>query len=215
MKTFKQYIIEDLSDFKFKTREEVLQWFEKLQSVGEHCSIPEGKLVVDSNGSMIMQHWMMAGPNDQQQVIPVQFRRVKGTFSVNGCGLINFHGCPETVDGTFACWSNPATSLEGCPKNVGNDFDARWLFGVSNLSGIHKIVKKIGGAFTIPNTVTSSVLGLLMIPFWEIKVSMTAIPVGSKLPKVVEIVNRHSKERDVLECQEELISAGFKEYAKL
>jgi hypothetical protein len=58
------------------------------------------------------------------------------------------------------------------------------------------------------NPITSHILGVLLIEGCELIIL--------DYPKVHNIINKHLKgDRDVFACQEELIEAGFDEYAKL
>jgi hypothetical protein len=83
---------------------------------------------------------------------------------------------------------------------------------LTSLKNVHKIVKKIDGAFGCDgNKIKSHVLGVLLIE-------------GCRLfridnNKVEDIVNKYLKEpmskQRMIDCQNELIDAGFEEYAQL
>jgi hypothetical protein len=80
---------------------------------------------------------------------------------------------------------------------------------LTSLKQIHELINRIDGfADFRGNPIQSSVLGLIIIK--ELK----RVLMDNK--EVEEIINKHlSSERDILECQEELITNGYREYAKL
>ena len=152
--------------------------------------------------------------------------------------LFDLKGMPKVVYGSVTCSLAELHSLEGAPKYVSGTFDASSNFLSSyvgapkncqtlDLSSNPKLttLKDIGNYFTflefihIPHTVQSNILGLLRIQGlksvatrfrpWE------SVSVG--LSEAMSIVNKYLKEpdKDILECQEELIDAGLKQYAKL
>jgi hypothetical protein len=62
-----------------------------------------------------------------------------------------------------------------------------------------------------PHSISNTVLPLLKCP---VGLRLVSARVSSN-SKWLEIVKSHMKDRDILTCQEELIEAGYKEYAKL
>ncbi len=152
---------------------------------------------------------------------------VGGNFSCTDNKLKNLIGGPKRVDGDFFCGRNELESLEGSPETVGIDFycqanKLKSLVGITkkvkdlcvngnqltNLHNIHKMVDIDGAADFLANPITSHVLGLLMMPKLE-EVYLDNV-------KVLRIINRHlAGDRDVFACQEELIDAGFEDYAQL
>lgn len=55
--------------------------------------------------------------------LPLNFRNVSGSFDCNFCTLTTLEGCPKSVGENFQCGFNQLTSLEGCSRSVGRDFD--------------------------------------------------------------------------------------------
>ena len=157
---------------------------------------------------------------------------VGGDFSCFGNQLTSLAGAPSSVGGYFACYGNQLTSLDGAPSSVGGDFSC---FGnqltslagapssvggyfacsdnqLTSLAGIHKIIKKMDGIFyATGNPIKSHVLGLLMIPGCK--------EVELKNKKVEKILNKYLPNTGgnqwVMQCQTELIEAGYRDYAKL
>ena len=82
---------------------------------------------------------------------------------------------------------------------------------LTSLKDIHKHIKKIGrSAFFKDNDIQSHVLGLMLIK------DLKKVQLDNK--EVEAIINRHlagGSMRSAMECQAELIQAGFEEYAKL
>ena len=131
-----------------------------------------------------------------------------GHFSCSNKKLTSLKGAPSSVSGYFSCYSNNLTSLEGAPSSVGGHFVCS-RNKLTSLHNIHKQIKHIGlYAYFECNPITSCVLGLLLIDGLE-KVYLDT-------NGVEDIINKHLKgERDVFACQEELIEAGFDEFAQL
>jgi len=54
--------------------------------------------------------------------LPLKFGRVTGSFYCFNNELTTLDGCPREVGGSFDCCHNQLTSLEGCPVEVGGSF---------------------------------------------------------------------------------------------
>lgn len=162
-------------------------------------------------------------------VMGKQPEHIDGDFYCSNLKLTSLKGSPSTIDGRFRCSNNKLTSLEGSPSKVGDDFycevnklstlegapsyigDLFYCYNnnLTSLHNIHKQIKYIGGiAIFEKNPITSHVLGLLMIERLE------NIRIDNQV--VQGILNKHLEgDRDVFACQEELIEAGFEDFAKL
>lgn len=136
-------------------------------------------------------------------------KEVGGIFCCDNNKLTSLVGCPKKIGGYFDCTHNKITSLEGIPTSIrGNCYC--YDNELTNLKDIHKMITTIRGHFFCNhNLITSHVLGLLMI---------------SELTKVVcdndgwgNILNRYlgKGRKGMLDCQNELIEAGYEEYAQL
>lgn len=146
--------------------------------------------------------------------IPVQFGTVAGDFSVSDTALVSLVGSPKVCGISFFCTNTKIQSFEGAPEIIKGSLVANGCLNVHSLHNIHKHVKEIGGHFLIPETVATSILGLLKIR------NLTSAPLFSEmseeLMKAGAIVNRHLKgDRNIHACQEELLEAGLKEFARL
>jgi hypothetical protein len=158
--------------------------------------------------------------------------------------LTSLEGAPQKIDGDFICDSNKnitslkgmpqegvreihsvgcsLTSFEGCPKKV-----ERGVFAtgnpIKNLKNIHKIFDAINGEMELPDSIESNILGLLKIKNLR-KISFFA---GEKSPiktsketktEISNIINKYlpnPTSAQIIDCQNELIEAGFEEYAEL
>ena len=119
--------------------------------------------------------------------------------------------CPKEVGGYFYCSFNQLTSLEFCPKEVSGNF---YCSGnqLTSLTDIHKLLKKMNGIFYAhDNPIKSNVIGLMLVA------GCNEVLLDNK--EVENIMNKHFKSPfghlRLLECQEELLSAGFDEWAEL
>jgi hypothetical protein len=158
-------------------------------------------------------------------------RIVHGSFFCRDNELTSLKGAPEVVNGNFHCHNNKLTSLEGAPQSVGGAFYCnnnrltslegvpRHMSGqlscynnkLASLKGIHKLIEYIGGAGADfrENPIKSHVLGVL-----RIKGLYGGVALDNK--DVSDILNKHlDGDRDIFACQEELIEAGFPEFAQL
>jgi hypothetical protein len=113
-----------------------------------------------------------------------------------------------TVGGHFACFNNQLTSLQGAPSSVNGTFSCD-NNKLTSLEGIHKLIKKLnGGFFCYNNPITSGGIGLLLIEgLTEIHADHPAF----------EIIKRYlgQGKKGLLRCQDELIEAGYEEFARL
>jgi hypothetical protein len=114
-----------------------------------------------------------------------------------------------TVNRSFDCSYNQLTSLEGAPNTIGGYFFCGGNQELTSLQGVYKIIKKINGRLYITDTpIKSGGIGLILIE------GLTKI--YSNLP-AFKIINRYlgQGKKGLLRCQEELVDAGYEEYAKL
>ena len=137
--------------------------------------------------------------------------KVSGHFYCSNNQLTSLEFCPKEVGGNFYCSFNQLTSLEFCPKEVGGDF---YCFNnqLTSLADIHKRLKKMDGTFYANvNPIKSNVIGLMLV------VGCNEVQLYNK--EVEKIMNKHLPNTKghlgLLECQEDLLSAGFDEWAEL
>ena len=105
------------------------------------------------------------------------------------------------VNGKFEC------SFRNFPSDIGGFLSCSSLPNLTSFHNIHKIVKSISEEFLCDdNIIKSHVLGLLLIK------NLTRV---DGIKDVEHIINKYLPLGDIHLCQEELIQAGFPEYAKL
>ena len=133
--------------------------------------------------------------------------QVGGDFWCSYNQLTSLEGDPSQVGGYFDCPGNKLTSLEGAPSQVGGDFDCS-NNKLTSLVGIHKIIKSCNGIHLSKNPIKEGGLGLLLIKDLEY--------IWADQP-ALEIIRKYlgKGKRGMIDCQTELIKAGYKEYAKL
>ena len=118
-----------------------------------------------------------------------QYPDINGYFDCSNRGIITLKFAPKYVGGYFNCYNTKITSLKG----IGKDY-LKEVKGIIYLNDCHEL--------------KSNMLGLLLVK------GLQRIYFDNN--EIEEIFNRHLQgERDILDAQEELITEGFKEYAKL
>lgn len=141
-------------------------------------------------------------------------KHVTEDFTCNDNCLKSLVGGPEYVGAEFYCFNNHLTSLEGVPSYIGGEFMCH-NNNLTSLHNIHKQIKHIGVVADFQqNPIKSCVLGLLLIEGLEQVLIDDDSWMGEE--PLQDILNRHlDNGKDVFACQEELIEAGFDEYAQL
>lgn len=120
-------------------------------------------------------------------------------------------GSPYEVTGVYDCAKNNIKSLEGISAIIGSHLHAS-NNKIESLEGVDKYLKEVNGYIIIgDNPIKSHLLGLLKIK------NLKGVALYNSAPKEVEdILNKYIKgNKDIFDCQSELIDAGFEELAKL
>ena len=132
---------------------------------------------------------------------------VKGNYTITSChGLKSLKGCPEEIGGKFKienCSSLP--SLNYGPKSVGGSYDCYHCLAVTNIDGL---AKQINGELLIREIPKLK----KYLKIFNTK-GITRVELTNK--KLQAIINKYLPKRDMLNCQDELIEAGFEEYAEI
>ena len=102
-----------------------------------------------------------------------------------------------TIGGSFDCSFNELTSLGGAPSQVSRIFSCTHN-NLTSITGIHKIIKSCGQIFLARN------------PIKDLKYIQYDLP-------AFEIIDKYlgKGKRGMIDCQQELIKAGFKDFAKI
>lgn len=135
--------------------------------------------------------------NNPQYAYGLMFVRVKGSPS-----FTSLEGIPKIIKGSVSLVSNKFDSI--------------------SYSGIHHLVKQVTGYFNINANYRGPLLGFLLIEdLNELNHNsysgFSFQPEPSDCIKASVIISKHLKteDRDILECQEELLNNGLKDFAKL
>ena len=114
-------------------------------------------------------------------------------------------------------------NFNGVPKRINGRLDFSEAPGMTSLNQIHQHFEYINERLILPNSITSDILGVLKVRGLQgisFRDDFTR-DVGSStviyLNKVAKIVNEHlsKSKRDILQCQEDLIDADFKDFANM
>lgn len=146
---------------------------------------------------------------------------VNENFRVDSNLLSNLKYGPTYVGGTYECGRNMLTSIEDAAQEIGGNFYCN-TNSIESLEGIgRKYLKKMNGNFVIYNNhVKRNVLGVILIHgIQEFRIYSFALDKGvfKEAKQLQEIITAHLErnDRDMLDLQEDLITAGLKDYAKL
>lgn len=137
---------------------------------------------------------------DNFKLVDGKLKKVNGNFRIENCkNISSLEGIPESIKGNFILLNLvKLTKLDFIPKKVGMDLV---FFGtpISNILHIFDIK-------TTKKTTVSFTHG-----------QMSAGPEFNipNFDQIEKIINKWLPTNDVIECQEELIDAGLKQFARL
>ena len=141
-------------------------------------------------------------------------------FDIAGnSNLKSLKGGPKKVNGKYYARRCGLTSLEGVASEIKGELDLSHN-ALTSLQGIHKLFKggSLDGVISLDwCPIKSHILGLMLIPKLRGAYNESGGANPNDFSKAIVIVDKHlkSKERDVIDCQQELIEAGLKEFAQL
>jgi hypothetical protein len=220
---FKQYLMENDTSHFIKGQE-----LEDYVEQHKHYMTLQGNEVKFEFENLELTHSMII-----DGYIPVQFKPVRNYYVPVNIELKSLVGSPQLVNNCeirFAQYS-PINSMIGGPKIATEvfkiiDFHShitsldgiaekahvyRNYISIPSYQNVHKHIKEIGSIIEITNRVVSNMLGFVLIK------GNFNIVVGGENDKLKEAINilNNDTTKDVLEVQEELITNGLKEFAKL
>lgn len=136
-------------------------------------------------------------------------KQVDDTYNCGHNQLTSLKGIPDKISGYLDCGHNPLNSFEGFPKSI-SKFVLMEKTDIKSLHNIHKHIHYIGQQL-ICSRIHDSVLGVLLIKgLKEFRMD------NSRVEAIVNYYLPNTRGMEaVFECQEELIEAGFEEYAQL
>lgn len=199
---FRDYLLEVKEPpAMLKTNDEICNWLDKMELTG--YLVARGH--VDIN--------RFVGLRSQKLTrIPVQFRHAKKGFDVAHNKLKSLLGSPTICDGNFMCQSNKLTTLEFVPSKIKGSMHCEDN-NITSFEGISDLVQEIDGFVGADfHKIKSGGIGLMLIP----GVKGFLMPNGTSLPDPFRIIEGYLQQpAKIFDCQNELIAAGFEEYAKL
>lgn len=187
---------------------------EKSIKIDRPINDAEGKMVKD------FSHYVMKlnlGDYDSVAINGIRLTSLEGSpkqfkyFDCSNNQLDILTGGPEIITNTFKCDDNKLIDLQGAPKEVWAEFHCK-RNPITNLQGIGKdFLRRCNEIKIHEDKIKSHVLGLMLVKDLD---HFTGFAAMEEL--WVRIIRKHlNADRDLLDCQEELISKGLKEYAKL
>ena len=115
----------------------------------------------------------------------------------------------------YTSGEEPIHDFSNFPKIIKTDLVIGENCTFTSLKGIDKHISEVQGRIYFnANKIKSNVLGLLRIK-GVTEISTSADYRKQHGWKLEEILNDHLRKGDIMDCQDELIDAGFEEYAKL
>lgn len=144
---------------------------------------------------------------------------INGYFTCSGNALLNLIGGPNIVTDVYMAGGNPLTSLKGAPIKC-HEFYIDNCRLITSLEGIGKNYIKDCHRLAINNCpITSNLLGIFLIKNLDsvfFNYENTHYNWYEFPEELVNIINTGiSNKSDILDIQEELITKGFRTYAKL
>jgi hypothetical protein len=203
------------NEYKFSSGMRLIRQFQIREMLGpNYLNGSSSYHYIDPGYKSCTSKFINVRSSIEYSMLPVEYEKYQelmgaghiGSVHIVDSHLENFKGIPRTIDGNLEIYEvmHYLTSLRDIHKNF--------------LKG------SITGQLVIPATVQSNILGTILIndlkrvhcPFNEIPQNNFLYNQGYYLNKALTIVNNNlQKGRDVLECQEQLITAELRHFAKL
>lgn len=122
--------------------------------------------------------------------------------------LKSLEGCPAKVKEDAVLCQLPIESLEGMPSIIGNSALIECP-NVKSLVGINDIIKSVRFLTMDFKPIEDGGLAFILIP------KLKSIGNDFEITEPFQIINKYLGTDNIIECQSELIEAGFEEYAQL
>lgn len=212
------------------SRDQNIKVFMQTHDISKYTVNPDGSVDIHEHADFTTMN--------TKKMLPVKLNKVEGELHLAGY-IETLRNCPTEVTEDFDCTYTKITNLEGFPKTVGGsvglvaneeltsldgmdgvviggDFRCEKSKKLTSLHNIHKRIAEVdedgSGEGTISfadSGIKSNVLGLLRIR----GVKKVILPDA----KVAEILNKHLEkgDPDIYAAQEELLDAGFDDFAEL
>ena len=137
--------------------------------------------------------------------------------------LVSFKGAPKTVGSLTVEDCPELKSFEGFPEHVKNSAYLKNCKNVKTTKGIKFIGKTLNVSDCTNLEKLEDITHAEEIVMWSTQIKNVLYvfniknlkKINSSSIKVEQIVNNYLKSNDMLNCQDELIEAGFEEYAEV
>jgi len=208
----------------------VMHYFRVSELTGE----PTSNLDITDDGVVNFRgNISYDGLGGSLQELPVQFGEIGGNFLCAAAGLTTLLGSPHKVGNTFDCSANKLNSFQYGPIDVGGSFTCRNnhshipnLIGVPNFCDQLDVTNRIGGiglesldGLPSPANVNHINISIKIndCPILRLlKYSSFNIISNSELNQIMhKYMNQRPLRPAILQCQKELIDAGFEGNATL
>lgn len=199
--------IKQLNESQFLTdHDEIASWLEKYE-ICDYVILSNNEVDVNEPVHLI---------NKRLTQIPIKFNHVDGYFDIDNNFLTSLEGSPKTCNGYFSCQNNKLTSINFAPKFIeqtgyfnGNQITA--LIGINDIFERLGFVGADGGLSFDYDNIIQGGLGLVLIDGLTYLHDIADYDGGP-----FNIIKKYlGKPDDIFDCQNELIEAGFEEFAKL
>ena len=217
MKSFKQFLKEE-------PEVDIEYWFKRWGTIYLNSAIIEA----DNSVSFLLDKPIIIIQNDLlNSELPFQLNKVQ-SIMIKDATFSSFRNFPRIIAGPITLQSNyKAISLANNSNSSFNNISS--LEGITpilpgaveldfchnlNYSRVNKHLKEVDNIISISHKYIGPILDFLNIK----KLSLVYQLGNSDLPleNALYIITKHLQgDRDILDCQEELIQAGLREYAKL
>lgn len=136
--------------------------------------------------------------------LPSNFNPKAEIAVIDSIKFKSLKGCPNEIGSLHLDDCKYIESFEGGPSIINGDV----YISKCNIKSFDHLPKEINGTLNMSVNGAKDILKILNIK------KLISVSLNAPLD-VVKILNKHVKTRDMIECQEELIEAGFKEWARL
>lgn len=154
-------------------------------------------------------------------ILPFKYCR---ELVISASNLKSFKNFPKTVNSTDFSWailspligsSQYIDKLDGFPSTIVGSVDiANDRYRHISYHNVHKHIKSLQGIIQLHADYEGPVLGFLMVEKLKNVLWKTTSHLNNSVP--TDILRSYLEgSRDIMDCQEELIQAGYKEFAKL
>ena len=183
------------------SKQQLESWLKDINVRPEEYEVVNGRLDIKKSVHMTDQEYTQ---------LPVPFGKIEGDFEIVMPTLTSFKNFPTEVEGNLTVFHTAIESIEELDIKIGGAFYISKNDQLKSFRKVHKHVKSVDSGITVDLDENSlGGLGFLMIP----GIQYLHVPTNSK---VEEIMAKYFKDdADMLDVQDELIEAGFKNIARL